>query len=281
VSTHSDSINPMSSFLKFAGISIASIIILILLNNMLFKDEVKEESAKIADKETVVDLKQIAENIKPIGQVTLTAVANTGTAQVPRSAEEIYKTTCSVCHLTGVANAPKIDDKVAWEPRIAAGLAALITNATNGKGAMPPRGGKADLSDDELKATILYMTNLAGFELSESAGENAAVPSSTPSEDPAAATLEVLSAPVVAPEASAPTSAITMPEVPSTPAPVTIPEAPSAAPIVIPEAATPVPEAAISPEAAALGYVLIPPIQPIPSIQPVAPQFPQPIVPMI
>jgi cytochrome c5 len=249
VSTHSDSINPMSSFLKFSGISIASIIILILLNNLLFKHEANEEIAQT--KEAAVDPKQTEENIKPIGQVTLAAASSTDAVQAPRSGEEIYKTTCSVCHLTGVANAPKIEDKAAWEPRVVAGLASLITNATNGKGAMPPRGGKADLSDDELKATILHMTKLAGFDLGE-------------------ATVEQVSAP-----ASVPPAAIS--EVPASPEPVVTPQAP------IPAASEAVikPEASITPEAAALGYVLVPPTQPLPSTQPIAPQFPQQTAPVM
>lgn len=68
-----------------------------------------------------------------------------------------YDATCAVCHAAGVANAPKLGDKAAWGPRIATGKDALYASAAKGKGAMPPKGGKADLSDADLKAAVDYM----------------------------------------------------------------------------------------------------------------------------
>ena len=80
----------------------------------------------------------------------------------PRSGEEIYNTLCQACHATGVVGAPKTGDKAAWAPRIAAGMASLLKSATEGKGSMPARGGAADLTDDELKAAVEYLTSKAG-----------------------------------------------------------------------------------------------------------------------
>lgn len=73
----------------------------------------------------------------------------------------VYDKTCSVCHASGVANAPKFGDKAAWAPRIATGKDALLKSVLNGKGAMPPKAGAADLKDDDLKAAIDYMTAAA------------------------------------------------------------------------------------------------------------------------
>jgi hypothetical protein len=42
------------------------------------------------------------------------------------------------------------------------GLDATVASATKGHGAMPARGGMADLTDKELRAAILYMFNPAG-----------------------------------------------------------------------------------------------------------------------
>ena len=73
------------------------------------------------------------------------------------SGEEIYNMSCSACHTTGVAGAPKLGDVNAWAPRIAAGMDSLLNNTINGLNAMPPRGACLSCSDAELLAAIEYM----------------------------------------------------------------------------------------------------------------------------
>ena len=75
-----------------------------------------------------------------------------GTAMADGAAT--YKQACFACHDTGAAGSPKIGDKAAWSARIATGNDALYASAINGKGAMPPKGGRADLSDDAIKAAV-------------------------------------------------------------------------------------------------------------------------------
>lgn len=70
-----------------------------------------------------------------------------------------YTKACAACHATGAANAPKLEDKAAWGPRIAQGTDALYTSAIKGKGAMPAKGGQVQLSDDEIKAAVDYMVS--------------------------------------------------------------------------------------------------------------------------
>jgi len=72
-----------------------------------------------------------------------------------------FDATCSVCHGTGVAGAPKFGDKAAWAPRIKTGKEALYNSALHGKNAMPPKGGNASLSDDAVKAAVDYMVSAA------------------------------------------------------------------------------------------------------------------------
>jgi len=107
----------------------------------------------------------VAKNLKPIGSVSTKDAKTSGSAKA-RSGEEVYKASCMACHASGVANAPKPDDKAAWEPRVATGLDALMKTAIDGKGAMPARGGNPAVTDEEIKAVILYMTDKAGFDLS-------------------------------------------------------------------------------------------------------------------
>ncbi|MBF0219075.1 MAG: cytochrome c5 family protein [Gammaproteobacteria bacterium] len=79
------------------------------------------------------------------------------TPAAAKSGEDVYKSACFACHLTGAAGAPKFGDKAAWEPRIATGIDALMQTVLNGKGAMPPRGTCMTCSEDELKSAVEYM----------------------------------------------------------------------------------------------------------------------------
>ena len=87
-------------------------------------------------------------------------LATAGISQA-RTGEEIYKTKCFVCHMTGAAGAPKLEDKAAWAPRLATGLDALVASVTNGKNAMPPMGTCTDCNPEELKAAVEYMIDQA------------------------------------------------------------------------------------------------------------------------
>ena len=124
----------------------------------------KEHTASQGEQSAV---KSASNNLKPLGNVAIKETKKESTVTAKgRSGKTIYNNVCSTCHKTGIANAPKIDDKAAWEPRVANGIAALVKTASSGKGAMPPRGGDQSLSDEELKNAILYMTHKAGFDLS-------------------------------------------------------------------------------------------------------------------
>ena len=79
------------------------------------------------------------------------------TPAVARTGEEIVRTQCSTCHLTGVNGAPKMGDRPAWIPRLKNGMDALVASAVHGHGAMPARGGLPDLSEPEIRAAIAYM----------------------------------------------------------------------------------------------------------------------------
>ena len=70
--------------------------------------------------------------------------------------EKLYNSACVACHTTGVAGAPKLGDKKAWEPLLAKGHEELLKVAISGKGAMPPRGATA-ADDTTLRAAVDYM----------------------------------------------------------------------------------------------------------------------------
>ena len=87
---------------------------------------------------------------EPVSRTTRTA---------ERTGAQIVSSRCSYCHLKGVNGAPKIGDKADWIPRLKPGLDIVVRSAINGHGAMPPRGGMANLSDTEIRNAIIYMFN--------------------------------------------------------------------------------------------------------------------------
>lgn len=78
----------------------------------------------------------------------------------------IWLNTCEGCHAWGVADAPIPMNYEEWEHRIAKGKATLYQHAIEGffgpdDSMMPERGGNAALTDDEVKAAVDYMVELA------------------------------------------------------------------------------------------------------------------------
>lgn len=101
----------------------------------------------------------------PTAAAPAPAPAPVAAAPVNAAGESIYKKTCALCHAANVAGAPKPGDKADWEPRIAQGDEILYKHAIEGftgaKGMMPPRGGGASLTDDEVKAAVDYMVTMS------------------------------------------------------------------------------------------------------------------------
>jgi cytochrome c5 len=99
-------------------------------------------------------MKKLIIAISVLGMVSVAATAQA-------SGESTYKTACFACHATGAAGAPKLGDKAAWKDRIAKGMDTLHKHALKGftgkKGVMPPKGGRADLKDADVKAAVDYM----------------------------------------------------------------------------------------------------------------------------
>ncbi|HCW22086.1 c-type cytochrome [Achromobacter sp.] len=83
------------------------------------------------------------------------------TAAVNPAGEKLYKSVCFACHATGVANAPKFGDKAAWDPYIKTGMDAMVKVAMQGKPPMPPKGGAANASEDDIRAAVQYMVDAA------------------------------------------------------------------------------------------------------------------------
>ena len=112
---------------------------------------------------------EVRERIAPVGRVALDGeilenageVANIEPVAEVLTGPQVYNQACVACHGTGIAGAPKAGDANAWGPRISQGNATLREHAIDGyqgsAGYMPPKGGRTDLSDDEIVAAMEYM----------------------------------------------------------------------------------------------------------------------------
>jgi cytochrome c5 len=116
----------------------------------------------------------VAERIAPVGQVYLPGEEHHAADPVIEAAAEpepvaaaltgpqVYNTACIACHGTGAGGAPIVGDAAQWADRIGQGIDVLYDHAINGftgSAATPmlPKGGRVDLSDEEVQDAVDYM----------------------------------------------------------------------------------------------------------------------------
>ena len=163
------------------GIGIGTVALIISII-MLVQYAVTHYGTRVAADDPTMSREAVAKRIAPVARVAIDANAPAAPAQAPAApapaaaapapapaaaatktaaagaaGKSTYDSACAVCHGAGVAGAPKLGDKGAWGPRIAAGKPALYNSVLKGKGAMPPKGGNTALSDDAVKAAVDYM----------------------------------------------------------------------------------------------------------------------------
>jgi cytochrome c5 len=78
------------------------------------------------------------------------------------SGEATYNAICANCHSKGVANAPQLGDAAKWAPLIAEGQVIITAHGYVGVRAMPPKGGKPDLTVQAFSDALNHMVNQSG-----------------------------------------------------------------------------------------------------------------------
>ena len=132
----------------------------------------------IADKTQVVYVlqdkpyvEQVDANIAPVASVAVDGdeIASAEVGEVATvepvvevlTGPQVYNQACLACHGAGVGGAPTVGDPAIWTDRVAQGMEVLTDHVINGytgsAGYMPPKGGRVDLSDDEIIAAMNYM----------------------------------------------------------------------------------------------------------------------------
>lgn len=89
----------------------------------------------------------------------LLCLSATAAASEIEKGKSVYRAHCHACHApTNVmVSSPKAGDVAAWKERLAEGLESATDKAVAGTGAMPPKGGAAGLTREEIRAAIRYM----------------------------------------------------------------------------------------------------------------------------
>ena len=97
-----------------------------------------------------------------IGIATIAALLSVGQAAAADAkavdGKAVYDKGCGGCHNN---MDPKLGDKAKWAPIAKQGTDALVAAVVKGKGAMPPKGGMATASNDDIKAAVEYMLSKA------------------------------------------------------------------------------------------------------------------------
>jgi cytochrome c5 len=169
--------HPVKLAIGIAGGAVALIIGIILVvqyalgayGSRTLKDDPAMSAEAVARRIAPVARVEIDPNAPAAAQPSTAALAPIATpavaippapaksADAGASGKATFDSVCAVCHMSGVAGAPKYGDKAAWAPRAKTGKAALYASALKGKGAMPAKGGNASLSDEAVKAAVDYM----------------------------------------------------------------------------------------------------------------------------
>ena len=118
----------------------------------------------------------VAERIRPVGQVylpgeeqeaaapTVETTAEPDPVATVMTGPQVYNVACNACHGTGAGGAPVVGNAEQWAARIAQGMDVLNDHAVNGFEGdaitpMLPKGGRVDLSDQEIYDAVEYMVS--------------------------------------------------------------------------------------------------------------------------
>ena len=68
-----------------------------------------------------------------------------------------FNNSCAMCHITGVAFAPRVGVAEEWQPRLAQGKDVLLAHTLEGFNKMPPLGYCMSCEKSDFVALIDYM----------------------------------------------------------------------------------------------------------------------------
>jgi cytochrome c5 len=165
--------DPHSSFIKTPQQLITVIVLAFVVPVVLIIMLVQLAISGASTDPNGLNPEAVAARIQPVGKwepgAPVQQVAQAQPAAKPGAApagkpgavdgKAVYSQTCVACHQMSVAGSPPLGDKAAWAPRIKQGMDVLVQSVLKGKGAMPPKGGNAALSDAQVRAAVDFMVS--------------------------------------------------------------------------------------------------------------------------
>ena len=153
---------------------VIGVLAIVALGIYVLATKMSDVTQGVYTRDTVEYQAAVAERIRPVGEVYLPGEEQQASAPVVEAVAEpepvatgmtgpqVYNTACLACHSTGVGGAPVVGDAAQWADRIARGIDALYDGAINGFDGdaitpMLPKGGRVDLSDQEVRDAVDYM----------------------------------------------------------------------------------------------------------------------------
>lgn len=94
---------------------------------------------------------------RPVFSLLAVCFLSAACSEKPNVGEQIVNTVCVVCHSQAINGAPIIGNKKMWSKRLPQGEEVLIQHAIEGYELMPAKGGKTELTDEEVAAAVRYM----------------------------------------------------------------------------------------------------------------------------
>jgi cytochrome c5 len=154
------------TFIGVIAILVVITVALIILASATGVGNIEEERAQLERDRAVQRLMPVAavrlsgepmpESVQPKAEA-----AGAG----PQSAEDVVAQVCAGCHTPGVMGAPKIGAAGDWQSRMDGGLQQLVQNAITGIGAMPPKGGNPNLTDEQVREAVILMLQDSGVQV--------------------------------------------------------------------------------------------------------------------
>ncbi len=163
----------MSQDRKFFDIFMLVLGVLIIISLAIYALSARigsDHFAEISESDAAYQ-EQAQANITPFGSVRRSAddiqdaAATETVVSQPVAAKltgaQVYNQACLACHGAGIGGAPVIGNAEAWSSRLTQGIEVLRGHAVNGyqgsAGYMPPKGGRLDLSDEEIHDAVDFM----------------------------------------------------------------------------------------------------------------------------